>query len=334
MSSIAVGVDVGGTKVLAVAIDTAAPDQILAECRAPTPSDVSDLVEVIAGVAQKVMAGLGDAGHGPAGAVGVGLAGIVDTDGVLRLAPNLSGARDLSLREPLVDVLGVEVTIDNDANCATWAEVLAGAGRGAGDALLVTLGTGIGGGLVIGGQLHHGAHGFAGEPGHMVVDPAGPVCPCGRRGCWERYASGSGLGRLGRRAAEDGTAAGLLARTRGDLDAIDGELVASAARDGDEGALAVMREFSGWLALGLANLVDLLDPALVLIGGGVADVADLFLDSTRDAFAEQVLGSAERTVTRIEVATLGSRAGAIGAALLAGDPEACAGASRGARARL
>ncbi|MET0227802.1 MAG: ROK family protein, partial [Actinomycetes bacterium] len=156
--------------------------------------------------------------------------------------------------------------------------------------------------------------GFAGEPGHMVVDPAGPPCPCGRNGCWERYASGHGLARLARLAVDRGDAPGVLERA-GDPDAISGEHVVAAARAGDVGAIAVIDELADWLASGLANLVALLDPELVLIGGGLADVADLYLDRARAAYDTEVFGGAGRTPTRIEVATLGSDAGAIGAAL-------------------
>ncbi len=153
----------------------------------------------------------------------------------------------------------------------------------------------------------------------MMIDPAGPQCPCGRRGCWERYASGSGLGYLGRRAALDGRAPGLTDRAGGDRSAIAAEHVAAAARQGDPGALAVMEEFAWWLAAGLANVVDLFDPDLVLVGGGLAEVADLFLEATRASFTAQVLGGKTRSSTRIEVATLGGSAGVIGAALLAAD---------------
>ena len=143
-------------------------------------------------------------GLGAVAAVGVGLPGLVDLDGTLRAAPNLHGGVGAAIRGPLADALGFPVVVDNDANCAAWAEVVAGAGRGEGHVVLVTLGTGIGGGIVVDGRLQHGAHGFAGEPGHMVVDPDGPLCPCGRHGCWERYASGNGLGVPGPRGGHAG----------------------------------------------------------------------------------------------------------------------------------
>jgi glucokinase len=315
--TLAIGVDVGGTKVLAAAVDTTDPTTILVSHRVPTPTRGPEIAAALVDAARHVLDEVAAKGLGPVAGVGVGLPGLVDLDGMLRAAPNLHGGVGAPIRGPLSDALGLPVVVDNDANCAAWAEVVAGAGRGASHVLLVTLGTGIGGGFVIDGRLHHGAHGFAGEPGHMVVDRAGPLCPCGRHGCWERYASGNGLGRLAREAAARGDAPGLAALAGGDAEAIRGEHVAAAARDADAGALAVFEEFGGWVGLGVANLVNLLDPDLVLVGGGLADVADLFLEHARAAFAGEVMGAADRVPARLEVATLGSDAGAIGAALLA-----------------
>jgi glucokinase len=311
--TIAIGVDVGGTKVLAAAVDPADPSTLLVSHRVPTPSGAA-VIDAIADAARHVHEEVEAKGLGPVAGVGVGLPGLVDAEGVLRGAPHLAGIVGTSVRGRLADALVLPVMVDNDANCAAWAETLVGAGQGCSEVLLVTLGTGIGGGLVLGGRLHHGAHGFAAEPGHMVVDPAGPLCPCGRRGCWERFASGTGLARMGQEAARRGDSP-VLAEHPGGIGAIDGEDVVAAARSGDVGALGALHELADWLGLGLANLVDLLDPELVLIGGGLADVADLFLDRARAVFSAQVLGGAGRTPTRVEVATLGSEAGVIGAAL-------------------
>jgi glucokinase len=172
---------------------------------------------------------------------------------------------------------------------------------------------------VAGGVLQRGVNGFAGEAGHMVVDPNGPPCPCGRRGCWERYASGSGLGRLGRDAAQAGRADAVVVRAGGDPEAVRGEHVAAAARAGDHEALAIINEFSRWFALGLANLVNLLDPEVAVIGGGLAEAADLFIEPIRNAYAEAVYAADHRPTLRIEVAHLGEDAGGLGAALLAAE---------------
>src|SRR5207248_1383416 len=148
----------------------------------------------------------------------------------------------------------------NDATCATWGERQMGAARGRDDVAVVTLGTGIGGGFVLGGRLYRGANGFAGEVGHMIVDPKGPPCPCGRRGCWERFASGSGLARLAREAAESGRGHRLVELAGGDVEAVRGEHVTRAAAEGDAEAIQVFRDFGWWAALGIANLVNTLDP--------------------------------------------------------------------------
>ena len=304
-----IGLDVGGTKVLAIELG---PDGVPTgrRERIATPVGATELLDALTALTGRFEA---------AAAVGVGVPGLVDRDGRLGQGAHLPGISDLAVAAELRARLGVPVAVDNDATCATWAEVVHGAARGASDAVLVTLGTGIGGGIVAGGELQRGANGFAGEPGHMVVDPNGPRCPCGRRGCWERYASGSGLGRMGREAAEAGHSARLVELAGGDPEAVRGEHVTTAAAEGDPGALAVCREFGTWAALGIANLVDLLDPEIVVVGGGLVDAGELLLAPMRDAFAGLVLSADHRPDVPIVPAELGADAGAVGAALLARD---------------
>ena len=249
--------------------------------------------------------------------VGIGAPGLVDDDGVLRYAPNLPGVAELPLAAPLRDRLGVPVVVENDASCAGWGEREAGAGRGLDHVLLVTLGTGIGGGIVLDGTLFRGRHGFAGEIGHMVVDPHGPPCPCGQRGCWERFASGSGLGRLAREAAVGGRAARIVDLAGGDPELVKGEHVTAAAGEGDEEARAVMAEYGWWVALGLANLANAFDPERFVLGGGLVEAGDVLMLPVRSAFAELIEGVDHRPPVDIVAAELGEHAGAIGAALLA-----------------
>ena len=257
---------------------------------------------------------------GPPSAVGVGVPGLVDIDGVLRFAPNLAGVVDLDVRAALrVRFPGVPVTVDNDATCAGWAEGQVGAARGADHALLVTLGTGIGGGIIAAGRVLRGAHGFAGEVGHMVVDPAGPPCPCGQRGCWERFASGSGLARLAREAVTARPFGAMVDLAGGDAEGVRGEHVSQAAAAGDPDALAVMKLFAGWVALGLANLANIFEPHMFVLGGGLVEAGEVLLGPVREAFAELVLAGAHRPAVAIEAAALGEHAGAVGAALLAGE---------------
>jgi glucokinase len=308
------GIDVGGTKVLGVALAADDPSTVIAEARERTPETESGLLDAMAHVVRQ----LGTASGQAVTAVGVGIAGLVDRKGVLRVSPNLPGRHNVDVAVELDRRLGLPVRVDNDATCAAWAEYLAGAARGADDTVLVTLGTGIGAGLIADGELVRGAHGFGGEAGHMVVDPAGPRCPCGRRGCWERFASGSGLAWLGRHAAEWGRFRRAVDLAGGDPDNLRGEHVTQAAREGDEEALEVLSEFAMWVALGIGNLVTLLDCSLIVVGGGLVEAGELLLDPVRAAYATQVMAPEERDDVRIVAAELGERAGAIGAALLGG----------------
>ena len=194
-----------------------------------------------------------------------------------------------------------------------------GAGTGRAELLMVTLGTGIGAGIVSGGRLLTGANGFAGEVGHMVIDPDGPLCPCGQRGCWERYASGTGLGRLGRDAAEAGRLAGVVDAVGGDPEAVRGDQVTVAALAGDPEALAVFDVFAGWVALGLANLTNILDPEVIVVGGGLVAAGDVLLDRVRHAFPQAIYAGDRRPLPEVVTAQLGPSAGAIGAGLLAAE---------------
>lgn len=308
MPNRAVGIDVGGTKCLGVALDQ--DGKIVAEHRQPTPRGHDGLPRLIDTLAELIDV------LGPYHHVGVGVPGLVSRKGVLRSAPNLDGVADFDVAGVLGERLGHQVHVDNDATCAAVAEWLLGAGVGCTDMVLVTLGTGIGGGLVSGGRLQRGRHGFAGEFGHMVVDPAGPPCPCGRRGCWERYASGSGLARLAREAAIGRNADRVIEIAGGDPEAVRGEMVQQAARQGDADALAVIDEFGRWVAVGLVNLTNVLDPERFVLGGGLAAGADLFLDPIKAWFGELIYQPELRSMPEIAFARWDERAGAVGAALL------------------
>ena len=317
----AIGVDVGGTKILGVVLD--AKGVVRGEARAPTPRQGDELLDAVAAVVADLARGA------PAPLVGVGAPGLVDGDGVLQFAPNLPAVVGLPVRAGLeARLAGASIRVANDAGCAGWAEWVLGAAQGSDDMLMVTLGTGIGGGIIAKGRLQEGANGFAGEFGHMVVDPHGPRCPCGKRGCWERFASGSGLGRLGREAAEAGDAPRLVELAGGDPESVRGEHVTRAVSEGDAGATAVMASFAWWLALGLANLANIFDPATIVIGGGLIQSGRILLRPVREAFDELVEAVAYRPTIDIVAARLGEQAGAIGAALIArqADPRDLVGA--------
>ena len=307
------GLDLGGTKVLGIALSERG--EVVAECRRPTPRAQDALMDTLGAVAEELMTTT--SGDGDVVAVGVGAPGLVDRDGVLRAAPNLPFVDRLQLRAGLAARLGLPVRADNDATCAAWGERQLGAARGKDHVLVVTLGTGIGGGIIADGRLYRGANGFAGEIGHMVVEPHGPACPCGQRGCWERYASGSGLGRLGREAAHAGQVPRVLELAGDDPEAVRGEHVTRAALEGDAGARAVFGRFAWWLALGLANLANVFDPEMFVIGGGLVEAGDVLLDPARAAFQDLVEAADRRPEISIVPAALGERAGAMGAAVLA-----------------
>ena len=316
-----VGVDIGGTKLLAVALE--ATGEIAAEVQVPAPSSTGVAVSVTAAVREVT------GGREP-DAVGVGLPALVDRSGVVRFSAHLPGLVGLELAGSLaVSLPGAVCWVGNDATAAVWAEHDRGTATGADDVVMVTLGTGIGGGVIAGGRLVEGANRYAGEIGHMVVDPHGPRCPCGKQGCWERYASGSGLGRLGREMAVAGQVPLVVALAGGDPEAVRGEHVTAAAASGDDAAAEVMSRFAWWLALGLANLANAFDPEVIVLGGGLIGAGEVLMGPTRRAFADLVEAAATRGKLRIEPAALGQRAGAVGAALLAaGNPSGCPGGLR------
>jgi glucokinase len=315
-----IGVDVGGTKVLAVALGHGATAiRASSEHATRTGPAVLDVVERCIGEVRAAA----DPALGPLLGIGVGLPGLVGRDGVLYLGPHLPGAGGLAVGPVLAARHGVPVVVDNDGNCAAWAEQLAGVGAADGqtpavdDLLFIGLGTGISCGMVVGGRRVRGVHGFAGEPGHMTLVPDGPACACGRRGCWEALASGTALADQAREAAATGALDDLLGRLGVDAGALRGEHVTEGLRTGDPGAVTVAEAFCRWVALGLVNLVHLLDPEVVALGGSVVDDADLWLPRIRRQADALLLGGALRRRTRIVGARAGRNAGAVGAALLA-----------------
>lgn len=297
---------------LGVAVD--AGGTIVHQRRAATPSGAEAVVAVLAEMVDELRRHVDDVV-----AVGVGVPGLVDGRGTLRFAPNLPGVVELDLRRLLAVATGLAVRVDNDATCALRAEHRLGGARGTGDAVLVTLGTGIGGGLLVANRLARGAAGFAGEVGHMVVEAGGRECTCGRRGCWERYASGSALGRMATEAVVAGDGRRLVTLAGGEAEAVAGEHVVAAAAEGDPVAVVVMERFAGWVALGLANLVHVLDVERCVIGGGLAAAGDIMLAPVRVALSRLVMAPDHRPPVHVVAAELGERAGAIGAALLAAE---------------
>jgi glucokinase len=303
----AIGLDVGGTKIVAAVV---AGGRILSRRVVETPVDGTRRTAAMIALIEELRAE-----HDLARTtVGVGAAGLIDLDGVMRFAPNLDW-RDYPLQAVLADELGLPVRVENDASAAAWAEYAVGAGHAATrGALMLTLGTGVGGGLVMDGRLMRGAHGLAAEFGHMIVADGGAPCPCGNRGCLEAYASGTAIGR----AAREAVAAGTLPHGSRlyDIEPITGADVSATAADGDAGARGILSGAGRWLGAGIASLVNSLDPEVVIVGGGVARAGALLLEPASVAYHDRVIAHAHRDVPPVVRAHLGDDAGVIGAALL------------------
>lgn len=309
-----IGVDIGGTKVAAGVVTPGG--RVLARVRTHTPDQSKSpavVEDTIVAAVEQLRADFA------VRAVGVAAAGFVDERRAnVLFAPHLSW-RGEPLRDSLSVRLGLPVVVENDANASAWAEVRAGAGIGVGNVVVVNLGTGIGGAVVLGGQLVRGRYGLAGEFGHMTVVQGGYRCECGNRGCWEQYASGNALAREARElvVAESPVAGALHRAVGGDPRLITGTLVSELANKGDRACLELTEETGQWLGIGLANLAAAFDPELFVIGGGVSEVGDLLLGPARVAFRRNLTGRGYRPAAEVAAAALGNEAGLIGAADLA-----------------
>ena len=311
--SLSIGVDVGGTKVLGGVVDS--DGKILERSRRDTPKQggaaLSDAIaDVISELAAK---------HSVA-TVGICAAGFVSSDRKTMLAtPNISGWNGVDLQAEIGNRTGLHVIIENDANAAAWGEARHGAGIGEDHLMMLTIGTGIGGGIVVNGEIYRGAFGTAAEFGHLRVLPEGHLCGCGERGCFEQYASGNALMRHARESisATPDMAHNLLARGDGTIAGLTGQHITEAAREGDAVALAAFNTTGQWLGAGIATLSVILDPALVVIGGGVIDAGEILLKPTREAVDRYMPFAGKHPTPRIIAAELGNDAGLVGVADLA-----------------
>lgn len=314
---LAIGVDIGGTKILAGTVTS--DGQIAAMARRPTPRhDADSVLETVAEAVRE----LADAATEPITGVGVGVAGLVDRDrSRVYFAPNLRWAQ-VPVRTLLEASTGLPVVVENDGNVAAWGEYRFGAGQGVSDMVLVTVGTGIGGGFVVDGRLFRGAHGAAGEIGHINAVPDGRPCGCGRNGCWEQYASGNALVREARSLAADrrSEAGLLLSLGDGTPEGVQGHEVTEAARAGDPIAIEAFSNVGSWLGRGLADLAAVLDPEAFVVGGGVSESGDLLLASARQTLADKLIGQQNRPAPAVRSAQLTNQAGIVGAADLSREP--------------
>ena len=311
-TTLAAAVDLGGSKILSVVAD--AHGRVVSRDLRKTPADKSPetvINEVLASL-RAAMAAAGDR----AKIAGIGLAAPGTSNpetGVVFASPNLPGWHQVPLRDTVSEKMGLPAWLINDANAAALGELYFGAARGARNFVYVTLSTGIGGGIVIGGELYSGASGAAGEIGHMTIVDDGPLCNCGNRGCWEQMASGSALAREAKKRIGEGAATIILELAGGDVDEVTAETVGRAFDRGDNLARELVRQTSCYFGVGLANLVNIFNPELIVIGGGLANMGDkLLVPAFREA-GKRAFKDSCGAVSFVR-AGLGSDSGVLGAA--------------------
>src|SRR6478736_5983330 len=310
-----IGVDIGGTKIAAGVVDE--EGRILSTFKVSTPPTAEGIVDAIS----SAVSGAGK-GHEIEG-VGIGAAGYVDDKrATVLFAPNIN-RRHEPLKAEVEARVGLPVVVENDANAAAWGEYKFGAGKGHRNVICITLGTGLGGGIIIGNKLRRGHFGVAAEFGHIRMVPDGLLCGCGSQGCWEQYASGRALVRYAtqRANATPENAETLLSLGDGTPEGIEGKHVSMAARQGDRVAVDSYRELARWVGAGLADLASLFDPSAFIIGGGLSDEGELVLDPIRKSFRRWLIGGNWRPVADVIAAQLGNKAGLVGAADLAREPD-------------
>jgi glucokinase len=316
VQKLSIGIDVGGTKVLGGVVDS--EGNILTTHREDTPkAGGTELTQTVIGVIQELLAQYPEK---EIAAVGISAAGFVSSDRQTILAsPNIAGWNGVNLHSEISKEILLPIVIENDANAAAWGEAKYGAGRGEGNVLMLTIGTGIGGGLVNDGELYRGAFGVASEFGHVRLVPSGLECGCGARGCFEQYASGSALRRYLKEEIDSSPEKGekLLARAGGKIENVKDEHIMAAAREGDPLALAAFNTTGDWLGAGIVTIAMVLDPACVVIGGGVAEAGEILMAPTQVAIEQYMPFNNKHPKPKVFVAELGNDAGLVGVADLA-----------------
>lgn len=313
MSDLAIGIDIGGTKIIGGVVDPSGT--IIDRERIETPREGGlETVARIAEVAKSL------ASRHDVDAVGVSLAGFISKDRKrMETNPNIANMKGLAIHDELERATGLAIHLENDANCAAWGEYRFGAGQGSNPMIMITVGTGVGGGLIIDGKLLIGAFGTAGEVGHVPIIPNGEICGCGMRGCLEQYASGNALRRYVRRAIENtpNLGAKILSLGNGEVDGIEGPHITEAAKAGDPIALAAFNEIGDLLGYAISGFTSIIDPEVVVIGGGVVDAGEILLDPIRASATKHSPMRTSHDMAQIVAANLGNDAGIVGVADLA-----------------
>ena len=308
-----IGIDLGGTNIAVGLVNE--EGRIIAKTETPTLASrpYQELVKDMAACARKVMAEANiteDELH----SIGVGIPGVADKDGMVIFCTNL-GWRNVPLRAELQQYINKPVYMDNDATVAGWAEYQAGVSRGTDSSVFMTLGTGLGGGIVMGGKIWAGAHGAGSELGHLVIEVDGVPCTCGKRGCAERYCSATAIIRMAREACADAPNCLIMRAVEGDMDKINAKVVFDAAKEGDSVAMQVFNRFVKYLTIAINNVISFIDPDMIILGGGVSRAGDFLLDAVKAALPEYLFYPTLKQ-PELRIASLGNDAGIIGAALL------------------
>lgn len=307
------GVDLGGTKILTAVIN--AQGEMLSRDHSVTPAAQGGEA-VIQSILESVDRALKRAGMATPElyAIGVGAPGISNPEtGILFTSPNLPGWRDVPLRDIIETKLGKKTFLINDANAAAVGEFYFGAGRGAHRFIYITISTGIGGGIVIDGKIYTGASGAAGEVGHMTIDDNGPLCNCGNKGCWETLASGTALARVARQRIEEGARTSILNYADGDMEKVSAQVIHTAAQQGDDLAKDLIARTGYYIGVGLANLINIFNPELIVIGGGLSNIGDMLLGPAFKVAEERAYRETFQAV-RFATAELGRNSGVLGVA--------------------
>ena len=313
---LSLGIDLGGTKIL-TAVATA-QGRMLSRDHSVTPATKGQEA-VVQSILESIGRALEQAGIATPqlSAIGVGAPGLSNPEtGILFTSPNLPGWRDVPLRDIMEKELGKKAFLINDANAAALGELYFGAAKGAHHFIYITISTGIGGGIIIDGEVYTGSIGTAGEVGHMTIDDDGPPCNCGNRGCWETLASGTAMAREARKQIKEGARTSILGYAEGDVEKVTAEVIHNAAKEGDSLAKELITRTGYYVGVGLANLVNIFNPELIVIGGGLSNIGDMLLEPAYEVAGERAFKESYRTV-RFAMAKLGRDSGVLGAAAFA-----------------
>ncbi len=311
-----IGLDLGGSAVKAGLVTYEGKVKEFKRYDLPPEKTVQQVIDIIKKAVEDLSTKASEDNQ-EIGAIGIGAAGIINMDkGIIVSSPNFHGWKDVPIKELLEKSLGIPIHLDNDANAAAYGEKWAGAGKNARSLVCITLGTGVGGGLILNGEVWHGDYGMGGEVGHITVDPDGPPCACGNRGCLEAFSSATGIVRRAKELVKFGKGNILARIARGNPEVITGKMVYEGALKGDEAALIALREAGKYLGIGMASLINLLNPSMIVLTGEVTGSWDFFMPAAMEEVRSRAFQAMVEQV-KIEKGKLPEKAGVIGAAGLA-----------------